>query len=55
MISIKQIFGRKPDPSTDHLEEADQKMRKRKEFIFPPVDENGRIIDDRAKMKDLKD
>jgi hypothetical protein len=55
MISMERIFGGKPDPSTAHLEEGDQKMRKRKEFIFPPVDENGRMIDDRAKMKDLKD
>ena len=43
-MRLKDIFSRKPDPRTAHLQKGDEKYKKTKEFIIPPVDENGNFI-----------
>ena len=44
------IFSRKPDPSTAHLQKGSEKNPKTKELILPPVDENGFFVNDKSRQ-----
>ena len=43
-MGLRDIFSRKPDSRTAHLQKGDEKYKKTKELIIPPIDENGNFI-----------
>ncbi|MCL2333415.1 MAG: hypothetical protein FWC52_01320 [Candidatus Methanoplasma sp.] len=46
-MGIRNIFKRRERPSTEGLQSGEQKNMKTQKVILPPMDENGRWIQDR--------
>ena len=45
-MGLRNIFSRKPDPSTAHLQRGDEKNPTSVELVLPPRDEHGRFVND---------
>ncbi|MCL2149073.1 MAG: hypothetical protein FWH47_07040 [Methanomassiliicoccaceae archaeon] len=50
-MNLKELFKRRPRPSTEGLQSVADKNPKYRPLKYPPVDENGRFIDDRPKIR----
>jgi len=51
MMNFREFFKRSPRPSTEGLQSVAEKYVKPLELKFPPVDENGRYVDDRPNAR----
>ena len=49
-MGLKDLFRRKEDPRTIGLQSAEEKNKRTRDIIMPPMDENGRYVPDRSRQ-----